>query len=60
MLSLVPSSIYTAVKPFLGSKELIKFGKDYASVVLVVMLVIGVANWFAYARKHYHGPRLEI
>ncbi|KAL5338918.1 amino acid/polyamine transporter I [Aspergillus crustosus] len=28
---------------------------NYASVVLVVMLLFGVANWFAYARKHYHG-----
>ncbi|KAL4942955.1 hypothetical protein BDV06DRAFT_235110 [Aspergillus oleicola] len=33
---------------------------NYASVVLVVMLIIGVVNWFVYARKHYHGPRLEI
>ncbi|KAL4920765.1 amino acid/polyamine transporter I [Aspergillus aurantiobrunneus] len=33
---------------------------NYASVVLVAMLVVGVANWFAYARKHYHGPRLEV
>ncbi|KAL2833979.1 amino acid/polyamine transporter I [Aspergillus pseudoustus] len=33
---------------------------NYASVVLVVMLLIGLANWFAYARKHYHGPRLEM
>ncbi|KAL4771561.1 amino acid/polyamine transporter I [Aspergillus nidulans var. acristatus] len=33
---------------------------NYASVVLVVMLIIGVANWFAYARGHYHGPRLEM
>ncbi|KAJ0427176.1 amino acid/polyamine transporter I [Aspergillus carlsbadensis] len=33
---------------------------NYASVVLVVMLLLGLANWFAYARKHYHGPRLEM
>ncbi|KAL4741256.1 amino acid/polyamine transporter I [Aspergillus similis] len=33
---------------------------NYASVVLVVMLIIGVANWFAYAKGHYHGPRLEM
>lgn len=24
------------------------------------MLVLGIVNWFAYARKHYHGPRLEL
>ncbi|KAB8070544.1 amino acid/polyamine transporter I [Aspergillus leporis] len=33
---------------------------NYASVVLVAMLILGIANWFAYARKHYHGPRLEL
>ncbi|RDW74548.1 putative choline transport protein [Aspergillus mulundensis] len=33
---------------------------NYASVVLAVMLIVGVANWFAYARGHYHGPRLEM
>ncbi|OOF91563.1 hypothetical protein ASPCADRAFT_9487 [Aspergillus carbonarius ITEM 5010] len=33
---------------------------NYASVVLAVMLILGVANWFAYARRHYHGPRLDI
>lgn len=59
-MSFVPSASLLVVKPFLGANELIEFGKDYASVVLVAMLVIGVANWFAYARKHYHGPRLEI
>ncbi|PLB51020.1 amino acid transporter [Aspergillus steynii IBT 23096] len=32
---------------------------NYASVVLGVMLVLGVLNWFAYARQRYHGPRLE-
>lgn len=59
-MSSVPSARLLVVKLFLCVKELIKFGKDYASVVLVAMLVIGVVNWFAYARKHYHGPRLEI
>lgn len=33
---------------------------DYAAVVLVVMLILGVINWFVYARKWYHGPRLEL
>ncbi|KAK6835475.1 hypothetical protein RU639_002169 [Aspergillus parasiticus] len=33
---------------------------NYTSVVLVAMLVLGIVNWFAYARKHYHGPRLEL
>ncbi|KAL4927105.1 putative choline transport protein [Aspergillus undulatus] len=33
---------------------------NYASVVLVVMLILGVVNWFVYARGHYHGPRLEM
>ncbi|KAL4806319.1 amino acid/polyamine transporter I [Aspergillus unguis] len=33
---------------------------NYASVVLAIMLLIGVANWYAYARKHYHGPRWEL
>ncbi|KAL2808544.1 amino acid/polyamine transporter I [Aspergillus granulosus] len=33
---------------------------NYASVVLVVMLLFGLANWFTYARKHYHGPRLDM
>ncbi|EAW14374.1 putative choline transport protein [Aspergillus clavatus NRRL 1] len=33
---------------------------NYAAVVLVAMLVLGVANWFVYARKHYHGPRLDL
>ncbi|RDK41434.1 amino acid transporter [Aspergillus phoenicis ATCC 13157] len=33
---------------------------NYASVVLVVMLILGVGNWFAYAKRHYHGPRLDI
>jgi hypothetical protein len=41
------------------SEELTRF-IDYASVVLVVMLLLGLANWYAYARKHYHGPRLEM
>lgn len=40
--------------------RLLIISSDYASVVLVVMLIIGVANWFAYARSHYHGPRLEM
>ncbi|KAE8385571.1 amino acid/polyamine transporter I [Aspergillus alliaceus] len=33
---------------------------NYTSVVLVAMLILGIVNWFAYARKHYHGPRLEL
>ncbi|KAL4885201.1 amino acid/polyamine transporter I [Aspergillus karnatakaensis] len=33
---------------------------NYASVVLVVMLIIGIGNWYAYAKRHYHGPRLEM
>ncbi|PKX99343.1 putative choline transport protein [Aspergillus novofumigatus IBT 16806] len=33
---------------------------NYASVVLAVMLVIGLVNWFVYAKRHYHGPRLEM
>ncbi|PYH93950.1 choline transporter [Aspergillus ellipticus CBS 707.79] len=33
---------------------------NYASVVLAVMLILGVGNWFAYARRNYHGPRLEM
>ncbi|KAJ8240459.1 hypothetical protein LV156_001014 [Aspergillus fumigatus] len=33
---------------------------NYASVVLVALLLLGVANWFVYARRHYHGPRLEM
>ncbi|GES64997.1 choline transport protein [Aspergillus terreus] len=33
---------------------------NYAAVVLVVMLILGVINWFVYARKWYHGPRLEL
>ncbi|GIC85644.1 putative choline transport protein [Aspergillus udagawae] len=33
---------------------------NYASVVLVVMLLLGVVNWFVYAKRHYHGPRLEM
>ncbi|KAH8429663.1 putative choline transport protein [Aspergillus melleus] len=32
---------------------------DYAVVVLAVMLVLGVINWFVYAKRRYHGPRLE-
>ncbi|PWY89087.1 choline transporter [Aspergillus heteromorphus CBS 117.55] len=32
---------------------------NYASVVLAIMLILGVGNWFAYARRNYHGPRLE-
>ncbi|RAL13520.1 putative choline transport protein [Aspergillus homomorphus CBS 101889] len=32
---------------------------NYASVVLVIMLLLGVGNWYVYARRHFHGPRLE-
>lgn len=33
---------------------------DYASPVLAIMLILGIANWFLYARKWYQGPRLEM
>ncbi|RMJ22433.1 Amino acid permease, partial [Aspergillus sp. HF37] len=33
---------------------------NYASPVLAIMALLGIANWFAYARKWYHGPRLEM
>ncbi|KAK5987877.1 Choline transport protein [Cladobotryum mycophilum] len=33
---------------------------NYASVVLAVVALISVANWFLYAKKHYQGPRMEF
>ena len=33
---------------------------DYAAPVLAIMVLLGVANWFLYARRWYHGPRLEV
>ncbi|XHG02048.1 hypothetical protein AWENTII_005411 [Aspergillus wentii] len=33
---------------------------NYTSVVLVIMLILGVLNWFTHAKRHYHGPRLEM
>ncbi|KAL2817428.1 amino acid/polyamine transporter I [Aspergillus cavernicola] len=32
---------------------------NYAAVVLVVMVLIGGGNWVWFARRFYHGPRLE-
>jgi choline transport protein len=35
-------------------------GANYAPAVLVVMTLFAVANWFAYAKKQYKGPRVDI
>lgn len=32
---------------------------DYSSAVIGVMALLAIANWFGYARKYYHGPRLD-
>lgn len=33
---------------------------DYAAVVLAIIAIVMAANWFAFAKKHYQGPRIEI
>jgi choline transport protein len=33
---------------------------NYAAAVLAVMALFAVVNWFAYARKHYKGPRVNL
>lgn len=33
---------------------------DYSSAVIGVMAIFATANWFGYARKHFHGPRLQV
>lgn len=33
---------------------------NYASVVIGVMALFAALNWFLHARKHYHGPRLDV
>ncbi|KAJ4984182.1 choline transport [Stagonosporopsis vannaccii] len=34
--------------------------KDYASVVIAVMALFTVVNWFGHARKKFNGPRLQV
>ncbi|KIV90057.1 hypothetical protein PV10_07402 [Exophiala mesophila] len=33
---------------------------NYCSVVLAVIFLVGVGNWFFHARKNYEGPRLDF
>lgn len=33
---------------------------NYAAAVLAVMAVFAVINWFAYAKKNYKGPRIDL
>ncbi|CCT69399.1 related to HNM1-Choline permease [Fusarium fujikuroi IMI 58289] len=33
---------------------------NYASVVLLVLLLFSVSNWFIFAKQHYQGPRVEL
>jgi hypothetical protein len=33
---------------------------DYAAVVLAIIAIVMAVNWFAFAKKHYQGPRIEI
>ena len=40
--------------PTKGSKA------NYAPAVLAVMALFAVFNWFAYAKKHYKGPRVDM
>ena len=35
-------------------------GMNYASVVLAVMALFAVINWFAYANRRYEGPRVNL
>jgi choline transport protein len=35
-------------------------GANYAAAVLAVMALFAVINWFIYAKKHYHGPRVNL
>ncbi|KAJ9608977.1 hypothetical protein H2200_006748 [Cladophialophora chaetospira] len=32
---------------------------NYTVVVLGIVLICGILNWFLFARKHYQGPRME-
>ncbi|KAI7762061.1 hypothetical protein LZL87_004368 [Fusarium oxysporum] len=34
--------------------------KDYASVVLLALLLFSVVNWFMFAKQQYQGPRVEL
>ena len=31
---------------------------DYNVVILGIAIILGAANWFLHARKHYQGPRI--
>ncbi len=33
---------------------------DYTSVVIGIVAILGLVNWFAYAHKHYKGPRIDL
>jgi hypothetical protein len=33
---------------------------DYTPVILGIALLLGIANWFAHARKHYQGPAISF
>ncbi|KAF2026651.1 amino acid transporter [Setomelanomma holmii] len=33
---------------------------NYARAVIGVMAIFGALNWSFYARRHYHGPRLDV
>ncbi|KAG9502174.1 hypothetical protein J7337_004999 [Fusarium musae] len=33
---------------------------NYASVVLLVLLLFSTVNWFMFAKQHYQGPRVEL
>lgn len=33
---------------------------DYTVVILGILLLLGVVNWFFHARNHYDGPNIEL
>ncbi|KAF5536350.1 HNM1-choline permease [Fusarium mexicanum] len=33
---------------------------NYASVVLLILLLFSSVNWFMFAKQHYQGPRVEL
>lgn len=37
-----------------------RFSPDYTAVVLGCVGLLGLVNWILYARRHYHGPRIEL
>lgn len=49
-------------RPALNSNSLIRTleTSDYTCIVLFGVSFLTIANWFLYAKRHYHGPSISL